>query len=151
MISLQFIIDEAEQMERFGEKLADTLEPGDQVHLIGVLGAGKTTLVKGVARGLGYLGRVTSPTFTLMNVYEGRVPVYHIDLYRLENEEPGEDLEDRYFGDGVTLIEWPREQSGTGDILAIRIELQDDDYDLPRQLTLEGPADKVDRIDKLNR
>lgn len=144
------MIDETDAMERFGEKLASIMEPGDQIHLIGVLGAGKTTLVKGVSRGLGYSGRVTSPTFTLMNIYQGRMPIYHIDLYRLENEEPGEDLEDSYYGDGVTLIEWPHEQGDPEKVLTVSIELQDDDYDLPRHLTLQGPSVKAEMIEKIN-
>lgn len=93
----------------FGKNLARLLKPGDIVLLIGDLGAGKTTFVKGIATGLRLKPEVvTSPTFVLMNIYEGRLPLYHFDLYRLE---PGEELnllglEEFLYGDGVALVEW---------------------------------------------
>jgi len=79
------------------------------IGLAGDLGAGKTTLVKGVARGLGSdPDAVTSPTFTFLHVYKGRIPVYHADLYRLENVAQALDLgiEEYLGGDGVALVEW---------------------------------------------
>ncbi len=78
--------------------------------LSGVLGAGKTQLVKGLARGLGFRGQVTSPTFTLVNEYVGgRLPLYHIDLYRVKSEKEaiGFGLEEYLPSAGVTVIEWP--------------------------------------------
>ena len=72
-------------------------------------GAGKTTFTKGVAQGLGVEGYVNSPTFTLVNEYEGRLPVYHLDCYRLESGQEALDfgIEEYLYGDGVTIIEWP--------------------------------------------
>ena len=84
--------------------------PGDIICLFGELGSGKTTLVKGIARGLGIPGeRVNSPTFVLMNHYEGRMPLFHFDLYRLEREKEISGLgyeEFLYDGNGVSVIEW---------------------------------------------
>lgn len=79
------------------------------VCLWGDLGAGKTQLAKGVARGLGISGHVTSPTFTLINEYQGRLPLYHMDLYRLGDVDEAYDLgvEEYFFGRGISLVEWP--------------------------------------------
>ena len=91
-----------------GEELGKLLRPGDVVALFGDLGAGKTTLTKGIAAGLGVAADVHSPTFTLIHEHAGRVPLYHVDLYRLEHEEEVADIgiEEYVHGDGVTVIEW---------------------------------------------
>jgi tRNA threonylcarbamoyladenosine biosynthesis protein TsaE len=94
--------------ERLGEKIGKVLEPGMVIALIGELGAGKTTLTKGIARGLGVTGLVHSPTFTLIHEHAGRLPVYHFDLYRLESPRELEEVGyDGYlYGEGVCIIEW---------------------------------------------
>lgn len=92
-----------------GEALGACLEPGDVVVLSGDLGAGKTCLTAGVARGLGDFSPVTSPTFTIMCVHdEGRMPLYHFDLYRLEDAGQLDDVGifDMLEGDGACLVEW---------------------------------------------
>jgi len=99
----------AAETERIGAELAAALEPGDVVLVSGELGAGKTTLIRGAARALGVSEPVTSPTFTLGNRYRGRVPVSHLDLFRLDDigaEDPG--LLDDYLGpESIAFIEWP--------------------------------------------
>lgn len=95
---------------QFGAKLAYLLEPGDVLCLHGDLGAGKTHLVKGISRGLGILEQlVNSPTFTLIHEYQGRLPVYHFDLYRVKDVSELRDIgaEDYLYGTGVCVIEWP--------------------------------------------
>ena len=99
-----------EATQAFAEKWAAPLTGGEIFALHGVLGAGKTQLVKGLARGLGYKGDVTSPTFTIVHEYlGGRLPLYHLDLYRLEDVNAAMALGvDEYLpGDGITVIEWP--------------------------------------------
>ena len=106
--SLDFISHSEDQTRRFGARLAELLIPGDVVALIGDLGSGKTRWVQGICQGLGVDDPVNSPTFTLVNEYQGRLPVYHIDLYRLEDaaEMLTFGLEDYLYGPGVSLIEW---------------------------------------------
>lgn len=92
-----------------GRELGKLMKPGTVVCLEGDLGAGKTHFAKGVALGLGVEDHVTSPTFTLINEYEGRLPFYHVDAYRLEDEDEAYELgiEEYLYGSGITLIEWP--------------------------------------------
>jgi tRNA threonylcarbamoyladenosine biosynthesis protein TsaE len=97
------------ETEALGERLAVELARGDVVLVSGELGVGKTTFIRGVCRGLGVAGPITSPTFTIGNTYDGRLPVAHLDLYRLDEldaEDPGL-LEDYVTEDNVSLIEWP--------------------------------------------
>ena len=100
----------AKETRKLGESLAERLKPGDVLLLEGDLGAGKSELTRGIARGLGVEETVTSPSFTILNVYEsGRCPLYHFDWYRLESS--GELYElgmDEYLGgDGIAVVEWP--------------------------------------------
>ena len=103
------ITHSAEETRALGAKLAAHLQPGDVVLLQGDLGAGKSELARGVARGLGITGPVPSPSFTILNAYdEGSVPLYHFDWYRIHDpDEIGEmGFEEQLGGDGVALIEW---------------------------------------------
>jgi tRNA threonylcarbamoyladenosine biosynthesis protein TsaE len=100
----------AAETEALGARVADRLHPGDVVLLAGDLGAGKTTLIRGACRALGVTGPVTSPTFTIGQRYEGgRMPVSHLDLYRLESLEDEDPalLDDYLRADGVAFVEWP--------------------------------------------
>jgi len=91
-----------------GEQLGKHLRPGDVIALFGDLGAGKTTLTKGIAAGMNLPADVHSPTFTLIHEHPGPVPLYHVDLYRLSTEEEVEriGIDEYIYGDGVTVIEW---------------------------------------------
>jgi len=92
-----------------GETLGRLLRPGDVLLLQGPLGAGKTAFTQGVAKGMRIQAAVTSPTFVLVNQYPGPITLYHVDLYRIEGSLEAEDLglDDYFFGDGVTAVEWP--------------------------------------------
>jgi tRNA threonylcarbamoyladenosine biosynthesis protein TsaE len=91
-----------------GERLGRLLQSGDVVLLTGNLGAGKTAFTQGIAQGLGVVGPVSSPTFTLLKEYTGRIPLYHFDLYRIEDPAELDALgfDDYFFGDGVAVVEW---------------------------------------------
>ncbi len=115
---LDFISHSPAQTERIGARLGHLLRAGDVALLSGPLGAGKTHLIKGIARGLGYDGPVTSPTFVLINEYRadgahGRLPIYHVDLYRVSGvtELATIGLDELWLADGVCLIEWPERAS----------------------------------------
>ncbi len=94
----------------FGKAFAKNLKPGDVIFLKGDLGAGKTVFTKGIAKALGLNPQsVNSPTFVLMNFYEGKLPLYHFDLYRLENpnELKSVSFDEYFYGEGISIIEWP--------------------------------------------
>ncbi|MBI1930191.1 tRNA (adenosine(37)-N6)-threonylcarbamoyltransferase complex ATPase subunit type 1 TsaE [Candidatus Poribacteria bacterium] len=99
-----------EETQAIGEGIGQTLKAGDVVALIGELGAGKTCLTQGIARGVGIHPNqnVNSPSYILINEYEGNIPLYHIDLYRLKSMEEIVDLnvEEYLAGDGICIIEW---------------------------------------------
>ena len=89
-----------------GKQLGQRLEKQDVVILTGDLGAGKTTFTKGLAQGLGIRQMIKSPTYTIVREYEGRLPLYHLDVYRIGDDPDSIDLDDFLFGEGVTVIEW---------------------------------------------
>lgn len=110
-----------------GGRLARALEPGLSLWLVGDLGAGKTTLARGLLRGLGFLGRVKSPTYTLVELYTlSRFNLYHFDLYRIADPDEWEDAGFReYFNDAsVCLVEWPEKAAGLLPEPDIRVRLE---------------------------
>ena len=122
------VTNSAAETRALGEKLASRLKTGDVVVLEGELGAGKSELARGIARGLGVTETVTSPSFTILNVYEsGRCPLYHFDWYRLESEEELYELGmDEYLGgDGIAVVEWAERcpDAVPENVLRIRLEV----------------------------
>ena len=132
-----------EETMAVGEKLAKTVGKGVVFTMIGDLGAGKTHFVKGFAKGLGCNQLVTSPTFTLLNVYEGgKYPIYHFDMYRLSSLEEAQELGfNEYFDlvnlDGIVFVEWPEKVEGL--IKCQHIEIRIDKIgDNKRKITLSS-------------
>ncbi|MBU5668784.1 tRNA (adenosine(37)-N6)-threonylcarbamoyltransferase complex ATPase subunit type 1 TsaE [Peptoniphilus sp. MSJ-1] len=101
-------LNNLEETKKFGRLLGENLNPGDVLCLNGDLGAGKTTLTKSIAEGLGINDYVTSPTFTIVNEYYGKINLYHIDTYRLDDELDVDYLgfDEYFYSDGVTVVEW---------------------------------------------
>lgn len=108
MAKANYISESVKQTEEIGFSIGKTLKKGDVVSLRGPLGAGKTIVAKGIARSLGITEEIVSPSFTLVQEYIGRLPLYHIDLYRLSGSDDFESIggEELLYSDGITLIEW---------------------------------------------
>ncbi|MCR5724680.1 MAG: tRNA (adenosine(37)-N6)-threonylcarbamoyltransferase complex ATPase subunit type 1 TsaE [Treponema sp.] len=105
---MTFTTHSAEETIALGEKIGALLKPGDIIAMQGTLAAGKTTITKGIAKALGITEDITSPTFCLISEYEGTLPLYHMDVYRLEGAEDFINLgvDDMLYGRGVCIIEW---------------------------------------------
>lgn len=95
-----------EETKALATRLANLLRPGDVITLEGDLGAGKTTFTKGLAVGLGVKRVVNSPTYTIVKEYEGELPLYHMDVYRLEDSDEDIGFSEYFEGDGISVIEW---------------------------------------------
>ena len=95
-----------DELLALGKKLGSVLEKNDVLILTGELGAGKTTFTKGLAKGLEIEQMIKSPTYTIVREYEGRLPLYHLDVYRIEGDADSIDLDEFLFGGGITVIEW---------------------------------------------
>ncbi len=104
----KLITKNPEETFNLGKKLGQQLKKGDIVCLVGDLGAGKTAFSKGIGEGLEVVDYITSPTYTIINEYHGRLPLYHFDVYRLNGIEEMDELgyEEYFFGDGVVVVEW---------------------------------------------
>jgi tRNA threonylcarbamoyladenosine biosynthesis protein TsaE len=130
-----------EETEALGRRLAGVLRPGDVVAVYGDLGAGKTTLARGILRGLGFEGDVASPTFPIVLPYESLAPpVWHVDLYRIE--DPAETAElalDEALDEGALIVEWPERLGGALWPHALRLVLARDGEGA-RALTADVPA-----------
>lgn len=110
MPQVSLISNSEEETQQCAQRLAGQLRRGDIIFLQGELGAGKTTFVKGLAQAFKVNPKkVNSPTFVLMNYYKGTLPMYHFDLYRLENPKELDtlDFDEYFYGSGITVIEWP--------------------------------------------
>ena len=139
---MKYITNSYEETERVAAELAKSLKGGEVIAMYGDLGAGKTAFVRGLARALGIEGHITSPTFTIMNAYNGRLPLYHFDVYRIA--DPDEMYEigcDEYIGsDGVCVIEWAEliEDILPDEYIKINIKKDSEKGDDYREITIEN-------------
>jgi tRNA threonylcarbamoyladenosine biosynthesis protein TsaE len=136
----KFITASPAETEALGERLAFKLKGGDVVALFGGMGMGKTALTRGIARGLGVAEGVSSPTFALVHEYDGRLPVYHFDMYRVTGWE---DLYSTGFFDylesgGVLVVEWSENIENALPENAVRITLAPGDSENQREISVEG-------------
>ncbi|KQL17636.1 tRNA (adenosine(37)-N6)-threonylcarbamoyltransferase complex ATPase subunit type 1 TsaE [Cytobacillus solani] len=106
MKQFEFISNQPEETMDFSKRLAEFLKPGDVIALEGDLGAGKTTFTKGLALGLDIKRNVNSPTFTIIKEYQGRMPLYHMDVYRVEDSFEDLGFDEYFEGNGITVVEW---------------------------------------------
>jgi len=139
--AVRYVTNSEEETEALGARLAEKLRPGAVVAFTGDLGAGKTAFTRGLARGLGIMERVTSPTFTIVNEYEGgRLPLFHFDMYRLGSADELFDIgwEDYLVRGGVCAVEWSENVSGAIEGDAISVEICRGGSDSQRIITIEG-------------
>ena len=137
---MQFLSHSTQETEAIGEELAQKLRGGDVLAFTGSLGMGKTAFTRGLARGLGCRGRVTSPTFTIVNEYEGRTPLFHFDMYRLGSSDELFDIgwDDYLARGGVCAVEWSENvEDALRDAIHITIEKDPLEPDT-RRITIEG-------------
>lgn len=141
-----FTTSSPEETEALGEKIGRRLQRGDILTFKGELGAGKTCMIRGIAKGLGIKDRITSSSFVIMRVMEGDIPVYHFDLYRLENEEELIDIgyDEFLFSNGVSLIEWPEKLENLigSDFLSVEIQYDEQDESFLRRIIKITPSGK---------
>ena len=137
----EYVTNSPEETEALGRRLGEQLSPGVVVAFTGDLGAGKTAFTRGLARGLGISDRVTSPTFTIVNEYEGgRLPLFHFDLYRLGSADELFDIgwEDYLARGGVCAVEWSGHAAGALEEDAVRVDIRRGEGDGQRIITIEG-------------
>jgi len=148
----ELTIATADAMRALGRRLADDLHQGDLVVLTGDLGAGKTTLVQGLADGLGATGPVLSPTFVIARVYrDGRVPLVHVDAYRLGSRVEVDDLDlDADVTESVTVVEWGEGlvEGLADDRVVVSIRRSADDADETRTVTVTTIGERADVLDQ---
>lgn len=141
-----------DETRAIGKRLGRWLKSGDLIALEGELGAGKTCLAQGLLEGLGIRGYAGSPTFTILNEYPGRVPVYHFDVYRLGGPDGLDDLgyEEYFYGDGVTIVEWADLVQQVLPSDHLRIRLQEGEETDSRRISIEatGPVSRQ-RIEEM--
>ena len=141
---MQYISHSVSDTEEFGCRLAGQLRPNTVVACRGGLGMGKTALTRGIARGLGYTGRVTSPTFTIVNEYLGKTPLFHFDMYRLDDSDALFDIgwEDYLARGGVCAVEWSEQVDDAMDgAITVTIEVLSEEQ---RRITIEGGSSDAD-------
>jgi tRNA threonylcarbamoyladenosine biosynthesis protein TsaE len=139
----EYLTSKEEETEQLGLQLGQQVSPGAVIAFTGDLGAGKTAFTRGLARGLGISERVTSPTFTIVNEYEGgRLPLFHFDLYRLSSSEELFDIgwEDYLARGGVCAVEWSENVADALDGQTIRVDIRRGERDDQRKITISnGP------------
>lgn len=147
---MEFIVTNVEQTYKIGEQLGSLVNSGDIICLIGDLGTGKTHLSKGIAKGLNVEDHITSPTFTIVNEYTGRLKLYHFDVYRVNDpdEIAAIGFDEYIFGDGVSIIEWANyiEELIPPDNLTINIEKLPQLSDNYRKISFNYSDKKYDYV-----
>ncbi len=136
-----------EETQQIGRRLGELAQPGDVLLLVGDLGTGKTCLTQGIARGLGIEDYVLSPTFVIVREMHGRLPLYHVDLYRLDRLEETQDLglDDYFYDGGISVVEWAEKAIGLMPAEYLRVDLA---YvsDTERRLSLTPHGKRYDEL-----
>lgn len=146
MKTLKYIIKTEEEMINLGQKIGSLVYPNMVITMNGNLGAGKTTITKGIGKAMGIKRVINSPTFTIMKIYEGSLNLYHLDVYRIENSESDFELEEYFYMGGVSVIEWSNniKELIPTDAISLEFEIQDD---ASRIVTIVGPSDFINKLE----
>lgn len=144
-LNYKVICENEHETMHLATKLGEALQVGDVIALEGDLGAGKTTFTKAVAKALGVTRNVNSPTFTIMKQYQGRLPLYHFDVYRMEDADEDLGFDEFFYGEGVCIVEWahligPQLPS---ELLNIQIKYIGE---TKREITLEAKGERYETI-----
>ncbi|MCM0649812.1 tRNA (adenosine(37)-N6)-threonylcarbamoyltransferase complex ATPase subunit type 1 TsaE [Clostridium swellfunianum] len=150
---MEFIVDKVEQTIELGRQVGSLAKPGDIICLIGDLGTGKTHITKGIAKGLEIEDYITSPTFTIVNEYDGRLKLYHFDVYRVNDpdEIAAIGFDEYIFSEAVSIVEWanyideliPREN------ITIHIEKLPECGEGYRKITIEAYGERYDYLKEI--
>ncbi len=138
---MEWITNSEEETEQLGQRLGQAVQAGAVIAYTGDLGAGKTAFTRGLARGLGIRERITSPTFTIVNEYEGgRLPLFHFDMYRLGSSDELYDIgwEDYLARNGVCAVEWSERVEDALEEDTIRVDVRRGDSDDQRRISIKG-------------
>lgn len=146
MKTLKYIIKTEEEMINLGQKIGVLVYPNMVITMNGNLGAGKTTITKGIGKAMGIKRVINSPTFTIMKIYEGSLNLYHLDVYRIESSESDFELEEYFYMGGVSVIEWSNNIKDLipEDAINLEFEIQDDSY---RVVTIVGPSEFINKLE----
>lgn len=146
MKTLKYIIKTEDEMINLGQKIGSLVYPNMVITMNGNLGAGKTTITKGIGKAMGIKRVINSPTFTIMKIYEGILNLYHLDVYRIESSESDFELEEYFYMGGVSVIEWSNNIKDLipEDAIKLEFEIQDD---ASRIVTIIGPSDFINKLE----
>ena len=145
MKTLEYIIKTEEEMINLGTKIGSLVYPNMVITMNGNLGAGKTTITKGIGKAMGIKRVINSPTFTIMKIYEGNLNLYHLDVYRVENSDSDFELEEYFYMGGVSVIEWSDNIKDLipTDSINLNFEIKEDGS---RLVTIEGTNDFIEKL-----
>ncbi|MBM7663316.1 tRNA threonylcarbamoyladenosine biosynthesis protein TsaE [Bacillus mesophilus] len=142
-----WITNNEEETRKFASNLGQLVRAGDVILLEGDLGAGKTTFTKGLAEGLGVTRTVNSPTFTIIKEYNGRIPLYHMDVYRVSDEFEDLGFDEYFHGSGVTVVEWAHliQEQLPSKYACIKITREDDQK---RKIVYQAVGERYEQLGK---
>jgi tRNA threonylcarbamoyladenosine biosynthesis protein TsaE len=144
-VTKEYVIKSEQEMIELGKIIGSKVDKNYCITLSGDLGAGKTTLTKGIGKALEVKSVINSPTYTILKIHEGRLPLYHMDVYRIDSSSGDDSLEEFFELDGVSVIEWAENIAYIlpNEYLKIKIEILNDSS---RKVTLKGIGDKYNKL-----
>jgi len=152
-MNLTIISKSPEETKKIGREVGKLAKPGDLLTFYGELGAGKTCFIQGISQGLEVKDYVTSPSFTIVNEYQGKIPIYHFDLFRLDHAEDILELgyEEYFYGEGLTVIEWAEKIEHCLPKEHLKIDIRFTDY-YQRKISFIPQGDRFNHfLEELNR